>query len=86
MAIGLRYSQASDFDSLMRISIDISRMTHTHVYGYLGGFTSALFTAYAIQEKPIRTWIKSLVDILPDVQRYIQSEMRPDWTQTMRHW
>ena len=86
MVIGLRYSQPSDFDKLMHVSIEISRMTHTHVGGFLGGFTSALFTSFAVQEKPLGTWIQSLLEILPDVQRYIQSENRPDLPQTMRSW
>lgn len=86
MSIGLRYSHPSEFDKLMQVSIEISRMTHTHVWGFMGGFTSALFTSYAIQEKPIKTWSKSLLDILPTVLNYIQTQQRSDLPQNMRIW
>lgn len=86
MAIGLRYSQPSEFENLMQVSIEISRMTHTHTWGFLGGFTSALFTSYAIQQKPIKTWSQSLIEILPTVQNYIQAQQRSDLAQNMRSW
>ncbi|CAF1218637.1 unnamed protein product [Adineta ricciae] len=86
MVIGLRYSQPSEFENLMRVSLEISRMTHTHTWGFLGGFTSALFTSYAIQNKPVKTWSQSLIEILPTVQDYIQTQQRPDLAQNMRSW
>ncbi len=86
MCIGLRYSHPSEFDKLMHVSIEISRMTHTHVWGFMGGFTAALFTSFAIQQKPIKTWSKCLLEVLPNVQSYIQSQQRSDLAQTMRSW
>jgi ADP-ribosylarginine hydrolase len=86
MSIGLRYSQPSEFEKLMHVSIEISRLTHTHVSGFMGGFTSALFTSYAIQQKPLKTWIKCLLEILPNVKNYIQSQQRSDLEQNMRSW
>ncbi len=86
MSIGLRYSHPSEFEKLMHVSIEISRMTHTHVWGFMGGFTSALFTSYAIQQKPIKTWSKCLLEVLPNVQSYIQSQQRSDLEQNMRSW
>lgn len=86
MAIGLRYSDPSEFDQLMHVSIEISRMTHTHVWGFMGGFTSALFTSFAIQQKPIKTWSQCLLEVLPKVQSYIQSQQRADLAQTMKNW
>ncbi|UJR13601.1 hypothetical protein I4U23_000614 [Adineta vaga] len=85
MTIGLRYSQPADFEKLMHVSIETSRMTHTQ-WGFLGGFTSALFTSYAIQQKPLETWSKCLIEILPHVQHYIESQHRSDLAQTMRSW
>lgn len=86
MAIGLRYSDPSEFEQLMHISIEISRMTHTHVWGFMGGFTSALFTSYAIQQKPLKSWSQGLLEVLPIVQNYLQSQQRSDLAQIMKHW
>ena len=86
MSIGLRYSHPSEFEKLMKVSIEISRLTHTHVWGYMGGFTSALFISYAIQKKPISNWSQSLLEVLPTVRDYIQSQQRPDLSQNMRSW
>ncbi|CAF3606061.1 unnamed protein product [Adineta steineri] len=86
MSIGLRYSHPSEFEKLMHVSIEISRMTHTHVWGFMGGFTSALFTSYAIQQKPLQTWSRCLLEILPTVQNYIKTQQRPDLAQNMRSW
>ena len=86
MCIGLRYSDPSELSKLMHVSIEISRLTHTHVCGYLSGFTSALFISYAIQKKSIHQWIPSLLNVLEDVKKWIQSEKRDDLPQTMRHW
>lgn len=86
MCIGLRYSQQSESDKLMRVSIEISRLTHTHVWGYMGGFTSALFVSFAVQQKPISTWSKLLIETLPNVKNFIQNQQRNDLGQTMRSW
>lgn len=40
--------------------------------GYLGSFVSALFLAYAIQEKPPRDWGSGLIGLLPRVWRYVE--------------
>ena len=64
MAIGLIYSEPKDFVKLMHISIQSSRITHNNPIGYLGGFMSALFTSFAIQEIEPEKWIFKLIEIL----------------------
>jgi len=86
MCVGLRYSQPSEFDRLMQVSIEIARLTHTHVWGYMGGFTSALFVSFATQQKPIATWSKLLIECLPNVKNFIQNQRRNDLGQNMRSW
>lgn len=66
MAIGLRYSEDSDLDKLIEVSIQSSRITHNNPIGYLGGFVSALFTAFAINKYEPKTWIYKLVKILKE--------------------
>lgn len=66
MAIGLRYSEDSDLDKLIEVSIQSSRITHNNPIGYLGGLVSALFTAFAINKYEPKTWIYKLVKILKE--------------------
>lgn len=62
--IGLVYYGKKNRDKLVQIAIESSRMTHNSAVGYLGGFTSALFTAFAIENIDIKKWPKKLIDII----------------------
>jgi ADP-ribosylarginine hydrolase len=48
-------------------------MTNTSAFGYLSGLTSALFTAFAIENISINKWPFLLIDILnsKDIKKYI---------------
>ncbi|CAE7673871.1 Adprh, partial [Symbiodinium sp. KB8] len=50
MAIGLRYAAPSRVKELLALAVESGRMSHHNGLGYLGGFASALFTAFAIQQ------------------------------------
>ena len=73
--IGLAYHSSTDFENLMRIAIESSRITHNSATGFLGGFTSALFTSYAIQGIDIKKWPFKLVELFDNqtINMYIRN-------------
>lgn len=62
--IGLAFYGKHNRSKLVQISIELSRITHNSVIGYLGGLTSALFTAYALEEIPVKKWPFLLLELL----------------------
>lgn len=62
--IGLFYHGEKNRSNLMEISIQSSRITHNNAIGYLGGYASALFTAFAIEKINPEEWIFKLVEYL----------------------
>ena len=61
--IGLAYHDNTNFENLLKISIESSRITHNSATGYLVGFVSALFTSYAIQNIDIKKWPYKLIEL-----------------------
>jgi ADP-ribosylarginine hydrolase len=57
---GLTFWAEKDRSQLIIMSLEASRITHNHPIGYLGGICSALFTAYAIEGRPIESWFEEL--------------------------
>jgi ADP-ribosylglycohydrolase len=71
--IGLMYYGSDNLEKLLKYSIESSRITHNNAVGYLGGLTSALFTAYAMEKREPRTWAPRLIKLLKSgiIDKYI---------------
>lgn len=74
--LGLVYYGENNRDKLIQISIETSKLTHNNAIGYLGGLTSALFTAFAIENIDILKWPFMLVDLLKSdrVKKYMTND------------
>lgn len=62
--IGLTYWSEDKRDILIISALEASRVTHNHPVGYLGGICSALFTAFAIEGRPVNTWPYEMYKLL----------------------
>lgn len=78
--IGLAYPLEEDRETLIRVAIETSRLTHNSAIGYLGGLTVALLTAFAVEGVPLEKWPFKLIDLLTSdaVTRYVRERGNED--------
>lgn len=62
--IGLVFHGENNRDKLIEYSIEASRVTHNGVFGYLGGFSCALLTAFCLENVKLELWPFKLVEFL----------------------
>lgn len=76
--IGLAFYGEEYRSLLLEVSIESSRITHTSSIGYLGGFTSAYFTALAIEGVEIKKWPFYLLKMFETdtILKYIEKKGR----------
>lgn len=71
--IGLHYNKETDLDKLIHTSIYSSRLTHNGVYGFLGGYVTALFCSYAVRKIDPFKWANLLLKTIPQVDKYMET-------------
>ena len=88
--LGLIYNGKQNRQLLYDASIVTSKLTNTSVFGYLSGLTSALFTAFAIENIDVSKWPFLLVDVLnsKDVKKYVgnNDDEKNDYNMYINYW
>lgn len=62
--IGIFFLGRHNRNILIALAVECSRITHNSTIAILGSITSALFTAYALERKPVNHWPHKLLKIL----------------------
>ena len=60
----LKLKKNDMYIKLVEYSIDLSRITHNSVFGYMGGVVCALFSSFAFDNYPIDVWYDLMRDTL----------------------
>lgn len=84
--IGLAYY--GDYDKLIKMSLDCSRITNNSPIGYLAGLTCSLFAAYGMNGIDIKKWPFLMIDIMKSqsVMDTITEENEEHYDYFMLYW
>lgn len=74
--IGLAFYGKENREALIQYSIKSSLMTHVNPIGWLGGLSTALFTAFILEDIHIEKWIPEMLRIVQsdEVQAFLHSD------------
>lgn len=80
--IGLAFHGEENRDKLIRYAINSSKMTHVNPIGWLGGLSTALFTAFILENIHIHKWIERMLTIMesPAVKKYLDATNTDEMT------
>lgn len=73
--IGFFFPTKRNRKYLIQLAVESSRITHNSAIAILGSIVAALFTAYAIEKKPINRWPHDLLDLLKsnEIDEYMET-------------
>lgn len=73
--IGILYPGINNRYNLIIFAIESSRITHNSAISILASVTSALFTAFALERRPLNNWVNKLLKVISygDIDSYIKS-------------
>lgn len=78
--IGLAFFGEDNREKLIEYAVSSSKMTHTNPIGWMGGLSTALFTAFILEEKPINDWIPLMLSLMKSqrVTKYLDQNNKPE--------
>lgn len=88
--LGMAFYGNDNRNLLIESSISQSKITHNNAFGYLGGLTVSLFSAFAVENQELKKWPYSLISILEskDVEKHITKniEDQKDYLLYINYW
>lgn len=91
LCIGLAFYKEDNLDTLIDMSITLSKLTHNSPHGFLAGLTSAYFVSLAIREIDIIKWPFMLIELVESdkIKKYINFQNNNeflDYISYIRYW
>lgn len=78
--IGLAFFGEENRDKLIRYAINSSKITHVNPIGWLGGLSTALFTAFIMENIHINKWVPIMLKIIESdsVRKYVDQKNKQE--------
>jgi len=73
--IGLVFHGEENREKLIATSIEVARITHNSVIGYIGALGTALFIAFALEKVPIENWMFKFLELINTgmIEKYLKA-------------